>query len=150
MPYKCDGINCQARHDLVKSFGCKVPIHTSPECWYVGLGSKEYEARIKLLQHDLLIDIEAVAEQARAEVIRPFCDRHQLRFDSSMGAYAFFDKDGTEQSSNWERGLDRPGQPPWEFAPADYLAVHRVLNTEVDRSSLLFEYMEAYDATNTP
>lgn len=149
MPYKCDGINCQARHDLVKSFGCKVPIHTSPECWYVGLGSKEYEARIKLLQHDLLVDVEAVAEQARAEVIRPFCDRHKLKFDSGMGAYAFFNKDDNEVSSVWERGLNRPGQAPWEFAPADYPYVYRMLNTEIDRSSLLFEYMEGYDGEDS-
>jgi len=149
LPYRCDGKSCQERHDLVVEMGEKAPTHTSPQCWYVAKRDKNYEAEVKLLLHDFLSDLEEIGSRVREEVIIPFCKRNQVRFDSGMGAYAFFDKKGREVSSDWERGLNRPGQPPWEFAPADYPYVYRMLNIEVDRSSLLFEYMEGYDAQDS-
>ena len=122
-----------------------MPTHTSPQCWHVSKSDKNYDAELRLLHHDFITDIEDVANRARAEVIIPFCDRHGLKFDSSMGAYAFFDAEGHEQSSDWEGSSGVPYHPPGGNAPDDYPAVYEALNTVVDRSSLLFEFMEGYE-----
>lgn len=146
MPYKCDGRSCTARHDVVKKMGCAVPGHTSPECWHVPKHDKNYAAELELLEHDYLNDIEDIAARARDENIVPFCKRHDVRFSAGMGTYGFFDKDGKELCSDWERGVDDYTQPAWDdYAPEGYADVYRVLNTPATLSSLLFEFMSDYN-----
>jgi len=89
MSYKCDGINCQARHDLVVELGGRVPTHTSPQCWYVAPHDKNYAAEVALLQYDFNDDLEEIAKRAWQDVVVPFCDEHGLQFTAGMGVYIF-------------------------------------------------------------
>lgn len=164
MPYKCDGINCQARHDLVKSFGCPVPTHTSPQCWYVFEGDKNYAAELQLLHHDFIADIEALAERARQEVVIPFCDKHKLWFVSGMGVYSFdkiIGKKGNPDgvtSLDWDQYLDEgfaasdsddPEDVAWieqRRPPEGYEAVRAVVGIVIPdtRGEQLGLYMKDY------
>jgi hypothetical protein len=104
----------------------------------------EVEAQVKRFE----IAIGNIAAAARDDIIKPFCDRHKVRFDSGMGAYAFFNQHNEEMSGEWERGLHLGrGQAPWEFAPADYPDIYRLLNIEVGTATALFNYMEDYDGS---
>jgi len=146
--YKCDGINCSKRHELVKSLGCPSPTHGGGECAHVSKRDKNYAAELAVLNHDYETDIAEIAARARDAIVVPFCDRNGVRFDSGMGAYAFFDKEDKEKCCEWEYGLQYNTCNPWDMAPEGYQRVHELLNTEVSHASLLFQYMEDYNGQN--
>jgi len=156
MPYKCDGTNCQKRHDLVVEMGCAVPTHTSPECWYIGKDRKNYVAELRLLEHDFVFDVNTIAERVRQEVIIPFCDKHNLKFISAMGDWSFSSRgdEGTD-NDDWDQYLegniaedpDDPGYVEYYKPPENYVKIRELLVTIVYGNDMLFEYMKDYHGT---
>jgi len=154
MPYKCDGINCQKRHDLVVEMGEPVPTHTSPQCWYVAMCNKNYAAELKLLSHDFITDLMEVAERVRQEVIIPFCGKHNLWFYSGMGSWYFERRDDAGiGSSDWDQYLgegfvEDPDDPDYAEIyrpPEDYEKIRELLSMVVHGKDELFEYMDCYE-----
>jgi len=130
--------------------GCAVPTHTSPQCWYVHKSDKNYEAEINLLYHDFLEDLEEIAKRAMEEFVKPFCDRHRLRFCCGMGVYTFYWIDENKTHPNdWviaaDDENDEEDTPLSKRAPDGYAAVRDVLLTPIPFNQNLYEYMEDYD-----
>ncbi len=156
MPYKCDGITCNARHDVVVGMGCFVPTHGS-NCWHVDKRSKSYEAEARLLSYDFFRDLENIAQRAQAAVVIPFCDKNRLRFHNGLGPGVYrwcmtrLDEGPNDRinSHNWDRYLDNidPPHPMHSKAinrpPEGYAIVRSVLST-VLRVGALVNYMDDY------
>lgn len=93
--------------------------------------------------------VEEVGNEALARYVMPFCDKHELFFDSGMGCYGFFNSRDEEISSDWTHRLmlGSFAGPPDPDDPAGWDEVCQVLHMQTILGEL-FNHIESYDARN--
>lgn len=97
------------------------------------------EKNLQFLKENFDRQIQALADQVRAEVIIPLCQKHNLQFTSGMGVYFFsqgrktFDYSDRDSSSYKRLGLKK---------------AFDLLNLEVSYNRTLGDYMCDYPSDN--
>ena len=125
-----------------------VPAHTSPQCWYIPKNKQNYKAEIKLLCEDFYNDLEEIAGRIHDNIIKPFCDTHNLEFTSTMGMWFFSGLKILVISDDWNDYIDKNweqyGEKYARFAPPEgYQKIRELLNESV-LDTQLFEYLTDY------
>lgn len=100
--------------------------------------AEKYEAAGDELWNQFVEEASKLAEKMFQEVVKPFCDKHQVYFDTGMGAYSFSNKDHYIGLCNdWEHeyGVFT------EEAPEDYPEVWFALHAQCGPNDCLFEFL---------
>lgn len=94
----------------------------------------KYKTRLEKLHCDYETAIEKVAEDALREVVKPFCDKHDLRFVSGNGTFILFQRDN--EVAHHEGTFDNKWCMP--------------LDDKIAKSTAPEGFQEVLDACNTP
>jgi hypothetical protein len=142
---KCDGINCQKRHDYINNeLGVVAPMHNGERCWHIDVRDKNWLAEIKLAHRDYIDIITEIAQRMKQQVVIPFCDKHNLCFYCGMGTYCFSKPDNISVNAYYS---DTPDSQAFLCDYEGYEEVLAALNTEVpdNMGYGLFLFIGDYD-----
>ena len=117
------------------------------------MSPEEIKKATEAIQETSYAATVALADRVLAEVVAPFCDKHQLTFTAGMGtlAFSFIEDEGKPprekrsiggHTSFAEDDLKRFGIDPGDVKAALY--------ADLGREGQLFEYMNSYDPRDTP